>query len=369
MARLTGQWLSKLMCSKSNLSVSFNISLRFKTTKTYDVKEIIQLNYDNYNLYGPKLNRKSKKSEEKSKYHTSSEVESHKQSEKLGKLTKSKASNKQTVGVKSDKNSEVSNKNNEKKGNKESKVPFQRKIDPAIDYILTYPMVRSDAEVDNSLLVQSAGRLIPSVTRIISETMSDLSKFYLERWKKKMISELGAEGFKKLQEETFRNGSNLHANIQHYLSGIPETELDIYKDNIGHWDSIRKVLQEVKEAVAIEEAVKHEDLCYQGKFDCLAVYKDRLCLVDWKTSKKTKPTIKDTFDNPIQVAAYIGAINNSQLLQDKGMDQITNGAIVIAYPDGQPAHVHIMDQKLCEENWKLWLERLHMYWKKVREIK
>ncbi|XP_052106893.1 mitochondrial genome maintenance exonuclease 1-like [Mytilus californianus] len=374
MARLTGQLLSKLMCSKSNRSVSFSISLRFKTTKTYDVKEIIQLNYDNFNLYGPKLNRKSKKltkSEEKSEYHTSSPIESNKQSEKSGKLTKSKASNKQINSDKEklDKNSEESNKNNEKKGNKEIKVPFQRKIDPAIDYILTYPMVRSEAEVDNSVLVQSAGHLIPSVTRIISETMSDLSRFYLERWKKKMISELGAEGFKKHQEETFRNGSNLHANIQHFLSGIPESELNIYKDNTGHWDSIRRVLQDVKEAVAIEEAVKHKDLCYQGKFDCVAVYKDRLCLVDWKTSKKTKPTIKDTFDNPIQVAAYIGAINNSQLLQDRGMDQITNGAIVIAYPDGQPAHVHTMDQKLCEENWKIWLERLHMYWKKVRETK
>lgn len=86
-------------------------------------------------------------------------------------------------------------------------------------------------------------------------------------------SSFAQDVYKFLSTETFRNGSNLHANIQHYLSGIPETELDIYKDNIGHWDSIRKVLQEVKEAVAIEEAVKHEDLCYQGKFDCLAVYK------------------------------------------------------------------------------------------------
>jgi len=34
-----------------------------------------------------------------------------------------------------------------------------------------------------------------------------------------------------------------------------------------------------------------------------------LCLIDWKTSKKQKADIRYTYDNPIQLAAYMGAVN------------------------------------------------------------
>ena len=69
--------------------------------------------------------------------------------------------------------------------------------------------------------------------------------------------------------------------------------------------------------LAIESSVVHPDLGYQGYMDCVALYqpplnarnvkgqllksKPKLMLIDWKTAGKTKRSIGQTYDNPLQV--------------------------------------------------------------------
>lgn len=116
------------------------------------------------------------------------------------------------------------------------------------------------------------------------------------------------------------------------------------------------------------------------------LYRGVLCVIDWKTSEKPKPILSNTYDNPIQVAAYAGALNSdvnykyqvscltccwfwmlfawfsftSQHAPFLPL-QVENGLIVVAYKDGSPAHAHQLSSELMLEYWKTWLVRLELY--------
>ncbi|XP_045850741.1 mitochondrial genome maintenance exonuclease 1-like [Meles meles] len=96
--------------------------------------------------------------------------------------------------------------------------------------------------------------------------------------------------------------------------------------------------------------------------DSVAEYQGKLCVIDWKTSEKLKPYIRNTFDNTLQVVAYVDAINNDANYSF----QVQCGLIVVAYKDGSPAHPHFMDTELCSQYWAKWLLRLEEYTKKEK---
>ncbi|XP_075059905.1 mitochondrial genome maintenance exonuclease 1 [Mixophyes fleayi] len=206
---------------------------------------------------------------------------------------------------------------------------------------------------------------LPSVTRILQKTMPMEQAFYLERWKQRMIMELGEEGFIAYTAAIFSQGKRFHARLEDLLlSGDDFTPKQEKTEELsGYLASVEHVLSDVAGIKTLESAVVHSELNYLGFVDCVAQYRDKLCVIDWKTSEKQKPHLQNTFDNPLQVAAYIGAINHDCNYNF----QVDCGLIVVVYKDGTPAHAHVMDSKLCLHYWDKWLLRLEEYKEKKEE--
>ncbi|KAM3606290.1 uncharacterized protein V6R79_013890 [Siganus canaliculatus] len=204
----------------------------------------------------------------------------------------------------------------------------------------------------------------PSVTRILQQTLSPDQIFYLERWKKRMIAELGEEGFKEYTQNVFRQGKLFHSALEDILTSDgaqknnnpPETP-EYPPEVKGYMESVSDILEDVSAVRAVESTVQHGTLNYIGIVDCVARYRGVLCVIDWKTSEKPKPFLSNTYDNPIQVAAYAGALNNDENYKY----QVENGLIVVAYKDGSPAHAHQLNSELMKDYWKTWLVRLEEF--------
>ncbi|XP_072188108.1 mitochondrial genome maintenance exonuclease 1 [Excalfactoria chinensis] len=219
------------------------------------------------------------------------------------------------------------------------------------------PPVSSNSNRPMKIALQKSQ--MPSVTRILQQTIPPQQAFYLERWKQKMILELGKDGFAEYTKNLFHQGELFHAALESIFLPEEMATKEQGEDSAvsGYLSSVQHVLKDISEVKALESAVQHESLQYLGLVDCVAKYRGQLCVIDWKTSEKPKPFLQNTFDNPLQVAAYIGAINH-----DANYDfQVTCGLIVVAYKDGCPAHPHFMDPDLCSQYWNKWLLRLEEY--------
>ena len=87
----------------------------------------------------------------------------------------------------------------------------------------------------------------------------------------------------------------------------------------------------------------------------------QVIVLDWKTSQKAKTTLQSTFDNPLQLAAYAGALNQDERYKY----QVEGGCLVMCYNDGRKATTLYMGKVQMRMAWEQWLERLNEFNKSV----
>ncbi|XP_014355456.2 mitochondrial genome maintenance exonuclease 1 [Papilio machaon] len=203
----------------------------------------------------------------------------------------------------------------------------------------------------------------PSVTLILNKTMTDDSRVALEKWKKERIAEMGLDEFNRFYEAQLALGTKFHSTLKNYFTQ-PRSQLRIDKDIEPVWVSVGEVLKNISSPKAIESNVVHPVLKYRGIFDAIADYEDRPTLIEWKKSDKLKKAISLTYDNPVQLAAYFGAVCND--LNYKHLN-VRDALLVIAYTDGSKADVFHLSTDKLREHWAQWLIRLEEYTKKYSE--
>lgn len=132
------------------------------------------------------------------------------------------------------------------------------------------PNTANDATIPLKIPLQR--NKIPSVTRVLQQTMTSEQIFYLERWKQRMILELGKDGFAEYTSNIFLQGKRFHEALESILS--PQRDLKERDENLtsGYIDSIQHILKDVSGVRALESAVQHETLKYVGLLDCVAEY-------------------------------------------------------------------------------------------------
>lgn len=197
----------------------------------------------------------------------------------------------------------------------------------------------------------------PSVTLILNKTMTEESRKTLEKWKQERIAEMGLDEFNRFHQAQLAVGTKFHNTIKTYFTK-PQAQLRIEKDVEGVWVSVADVLKSISTPKAIESNVIHPVLKYRGIFDAIADYEEKPTLIEWKKSDKPRKSITMTYDNPVQLAAYFGAVCND--LNYKHLN-IRDALLVIAYTDGSKADIFHLSTDKLREHWAQWLIRLEQY--------
>jgi genome maintenance exonuclease 1 len=161
-------------------------------------------------------------------------------------------------------------------------------------------------------------------------------------------------------------GKKFHECLQRHFNGETVVKSEISPEVIEIWKSIEPLLDSFKApGVLIEQEVAHPYLFYKGIVDCVSFHNSTLSVIEWKKSDRQKKTLNLTFDAPVQLIAYIGALNASR--EEFLENPIKSGVVVVAYNDGQKADLFELKESELRKYWKIWANRVQEYWVRYRD--
>jgi len=140
-----------------------------------------------------------------------------------------------------------------------------------------------------------SGMVLPSVTTVIGEK----KKQFIAEWRKRV----GEEEANRISRAASGRGTRMHGLVEKYLLNETINWPDEMPDGVYMFRKIARELKNINNIHYMEEALWSEKLGLAGRVDCIAEWKGKLSVIDFKTSQKhkTKEQITDYF---AQCTAY-----------------------------------------------------------------
>jgi ATP-dependent exoDNAse (exonuclease V) beta subunit len=128
------------------------------------------------------------------------------------------------------------------------------------------------------------GTQYPSITSILSATMSAEKAEILAKWKKRV----GDEEAERIRIESTTRGEALHYMVENYIVGNEVKN----KSNLPVVDrlfkQIKPVIKRINNVRMIEKSLYSTGLKIAGRVDLIAEFDGKLSIIDFKTSTKVK---------------------------------------------------------------------------------
>lgn len=188
-----------------------------------------------------------------------------------------------------------------------------------------YPDMITQSYTGQRFYITPDGRAFPSITTVLGITMPPEKAKALNDWR----TSLGAVEADKRSNAAATRGTNVHLMIEQFLKGETVNAPGSSPDDIQVFNSLKLKLKGINEIWGQEVALYSDTLELAGRCDFVGVYKNKECIVDFKTSNnhKDKNKIDDYY---MQMTFY--ALGHNEMFGTN----IQDGVILMGCSNGLP---------------------------------
>lgn len=211
---------------------------------------------------------------------------------------------------------------------------------------LELPKLKRVTSEDGTRVYETpTGKKYPSVTTVTGL----LKKRAILEWRKKV----GDEEANRIASTAARRGTRLHTLCEKHLLN-ENVSVNMFDQEM--WNSVKPHLSDINNIYALESSLYSNHLEVAGTVDCIAEYKGKLSVIDFKTSRRVK-TRDDIHDYFIQCSAYAVAF------EEMTGNPVSRLVVIMGVDNEQPL---IFQER--RDDWVSEFKKLRAEYKRIKGI-